>query len=94
MIGYLDGKSIKQLLSLGVTKIVYSTSSTMEHLGDLTAVYFLDDNCYEQAHQTMLSKTFTQYKRNWGGIVSSYYEVRKFSYKEEDLQDSVIYRLI
>lgn len=68
MIGYLTGSALIDLIESGGTSCLYSISSTHEHLGDVTAVYFFDSNNREIAHQTMFESKnkVTKYSRSWG----------------------------
>lgn len=68
MIGYLTGTALSELIESGAVYCLYSTSTTCEHLGDVTAVYFFDSNHQEIGHQIMLESKneFTAYSRSWG----------------------------
>ena len=104
MIGYLHGSTIKQLRDLGVTQAWYGVSSTPAHRGDLTSVYFFNDEGTELAHQTQLSGEFGNPEvelltRSWGGQLSDRGYERShrwnlFLTEAEDLIDCHIYRVV
>lgn len=106
MIGNLSGKTIKQLLNLGVVECRYGISETPAYLGDITSVYFFDSEGSEIAHQTMLSGDNTLgtpeanlYNRRWGDSVKAQY---KLSHRwnmfldcgREDIYDNSTYNII
>ena len=105
MIGHLTGEALNALIESGAAYCLYSTSSTYEYLGDLTAVYFFDSNNREIAHQTMLESEnrFTKYSRAWGisfvGDRSGYNRSQRFQlllqmHKNGDIIPSAVYRVI
>lgn len=82
-IGYLSGKAIIDLKNAGAVLCLYDTSTTPQWLGDLTSVYFFNDQGDEIAHQTGMSNYFgvpeiTYYHRKWGYS-------NKAAYKNSDL---------
>ena len=104
MIGYLHGSTIKRLRTLGVTQVWYGVSSTPAHRGDLTSVYFFNDEGTELAHQTQLAGLFDNpevavLKRNWGGRLSDRGYERSFLWnsfldRPEEILDGYIYKVI
>lgn len=104
MIGYLHGSTIKKLLAAGVTQVWYGTSSTPAHRGDLTSVYFFDEECTERAHQTQLAGQFGNpevdlYTRNWGGSLLDRGYERSFRWnsfidRPEEILDGYTYRVV
>ena len=104
MIGYLHGSAIKQLLAAGVTQVWFGVSSTPGYQGDLTSVYFFNDEGTELAHQTQLAGEFGNPEvelltRNWGGQISGRGYERShrwnlFLAEAEDLIDCHIYKVI
>ena len=104
MIGYLHGSTIKQLRALGVTQVWYGVSSTPAHRGDLTSVYFFNDEGTELAHQTQLAGLFDNPEvemltRSWGGQISGRGYERShrwnlFLTEAEDPIDACIYKVI
>jgi hypothetical protein len=98
MIGYLTGKQIKELIAAGVTQAVYSTSTTYQHLGDLTSVYFFNEKNNEIAHQTMIND-LVFYHRSWGGVIdrSGYSKSFRFQHllnTQEDIVDTSVYLIV
>lgn len=71
MIGYLTVPALTELIGINAAHCLYSTSSTYEHLGNVTAVYFFDAAWQEIAHQTTMDdkNEFIAYERTWGGII-------------------------
>lgn len=104
MIGYLHGSTIKRLRTLGVTQVWYGVSSTPAHRGDLTSVYFFNDEGTELAHQTQLAGLFDNPEvemltRSWGGQISGRGYERShrwnlFLTEAEDPIDACIYRVV
>lgn len=104
MIGYLHGHTIKQLRALGVTQAWYGVSSTPGCQGDLTSVYFFDEEGTELAHQTQLAGLFDNPEvelltRSWGGQISGRGYERShrwnlFLTEAEDPIDCHIYKVI
>ncbi len=104
MIGYLSGRAIKQLLAAGVTETWYGVSTTPEYRGDLTSVYFFNEERTELAHQTQLAGQFGNpevdlYTRNWGGNLLDRGYQRSFRWnafldRPEELVDFHNYRVI
>lgn len=104
MIGYLSGHTIKQLRTLGVTQVWFGVSTTPGYQGDLTSVYFFNDEGTELAHQTQLAGEFGNPEvelltRSWGGQISGRGYERShrwnlFLAEAEELIDCHIYRVI
>lgn len=105
MIGYLHGSTIKQLRDLGVTQAWFGVSSTPAHRGDLTSVYFFNDEGTELAHQTQLAGEFGNPEvelltRSWGGNLLDRGYQRSFRWdafladEEVTLLDDYLYRVV
>lgn len=104
MIGYLSGRAIKQLLAAGVTQVWFGVSSTPAHRGDLTSVYFFNDEGTELAHQTQLAGEFGNPEvelltRSWGGQISDRGYERSFRWsafldRPEKILDGYVYRVV
>ena len=105
MIGYLTGAALSEIIESGAVYCLHSTSTTHEHMGDVTAVYFFDANHQEIGHQTMLESKneFTVYSRSWGhsfqGDRSGYRSSHNFQilhqmHENGDIIQSAVYRVV
>ena len=105
MIGHLTGSALIELIASGAVYCLYSTSTTHEYLGDVTAVYFFDSDYQEVGHQTMLDSdnAYTKYSRSWGssfkGQRSGYMTSHRFNmlmqmYENGDIIPTVVYRVV
>ena len=104
MIGYLHGSTIKQLRAMGVTQAWFGVSETPAHRGDLTSVYFFNEDRTELAHQTQLAGEFGNPEvelltRSWGGNLLDRGYQRSFRWnafvaEEVTLLDAYIYRVV
>lgn len=104
MIGYLHGSTIKQLLAAGVTQVWCGFSTTPGYQGDLTSVYFFNDEGTELAHQTQMAAQCGNPEvelltRSWGGQISDRGYERSFRWsafldRPEKILDGYVYRVV
>lgn len=100
-IGYLTSGSLQQLKNLGASTCLYDTSTTYEHFGCLTTVYFFNVQGEEVAHQTGISgecgyPELTFYRRKWGESNKTAYE-KSGTFEQLlalELAENTVYRII
>ncbi len=100
-IGYLSGKALIDLKNAGAVLCLYDTSTTPQWLGDLTSVYFFNDQGDEIAHQTGMSgecghPEIAHYSRKWGeSNKAAYKKSGMFNYLvSAEISENSVYRIV